>query len=172
MAESLTITEIKIEQLTRAGFADFGDVIETVNSNHFPINEGRVERYHDLATVQLGGDNSRALINIFECNVASELPYQLPLVERHPLGSQAFMPLTPVKFVVVVGRAGELPDPQELRAFESNGKQGINYHRGVWHMPLIADEAGLRFLVVDRGGDGHNCDEQAYAADQKIMIVR
>lgn len=172
MTESLTITEIKIEPLTRAGFADFGDVIETENSNHFPINDGRVERYHDLATVQLGGDNSRALINIFECNVASEFPYQLPLVERHPLGSQAFVPLSPLKFVVVVGKAGELPDPQELRAFESNGNQGINYHCGVWHMPLIADEPGLRFLVVDRGGDGHNCDEQPYPADQKIMIVR
>src|SRR5210317_211998 len=172
MSAPVNFTEIKIEQLTRAGFADFGDVIETEGAHHFPINDGRVERYHDLATVQLGGDNSRALINIFECNIASELPYELPLVERHPLGSQAFIPLTPVKFVVVVGKAGDLPDPQKLRAFESNGKQGINYHRGVWHMPLIADEAGLRFLVVDRGGDGHNCDEQAYPAAHRIMIVR
>ena len=172
MSEPLNMTKVKIEPLTRAGFADFGDVIETDNSNHFPINDGRVERYHDLATVQLGGENSRALISIFECNVASEIPYELPLVERHPLGSQAFMPLTPVKFVVVVGRPGDLPDPQELRAFESNGKQGINYHRGVWHMPLIVHEARLRFLVVDRGGDGENCDEQTYPANHRIMIVR
>lgn len=172
MSVPFNLTEIKIEQLTRAGFADFGDVIETEGANHFPINAGRVERYHDLATVQLGGDNSRALINIFECTAASEIPYELPLVERHPFGSQAFIPLTPVKFVVVVGKAGDLPQPHELRAFESNGKQGVNYHRGVWHMPLIAEEAGLRFLVVDRGGDGHNCDEQAYPADHRIMIVR
>ena len=172
MTESINIIEVKIEPLTRANFADFGDVIETDNSKHFSINEGRVERYHDLASVQLGGENSRALINIFECNVASHFPYQLPLVERHPIGSQAFIPLTPIKFVVVVGKAGEHPNPKDLRAFEANGQQGINYHQGVWHMPLIADEVGLRFLVVDRGGEGHNCDEQGYASNQRIMIVR
>ena len=166
-----TTVNIKIEQLTKDKFADFGDVIETSGANHFSINEGRVERYHDLASIQLGGDNSRALINIFECNTASHFPYQLPLVERHPLGSQAFIPLTPVKFVVVVGKAGLHPAPDTLRAFETNGRQGINYHQGVWHMPLIASESGLQFLVVDRGGDGHNCDEQGYP-DHQIMIVR
>jgi ureidoglycolate lyase len=166
------VTEVKIEPLTRANFAEFGDVIETDNATHFSINEGRVERYHDLACVQLSGDNSRALINIFECNETCQFPYQLPLVERHPIGSQAFMPLTPIKFVVVVGKAGEHPQPQDLRAFESNGHQGINYHQGVWHMPLIADKAGLRFLVVDRGGDGDNCDELGYPDDQQIMIIR
>ena len=69
MTESIHIKEIVIEPLTRANFADFGDVIETESAKHFPINDGRVERYHDLASVQLGGENSRALINIFECNV-------------------------------------------------------------------------------------------------------
>jgi|TARA_B110000977_G_scaffold198495_1_gene283478 ureidoglycolate lyase len=172
MTESIHIKEIVIEPLTRANFADFGDVIETESAKHFPINDGRVERYHDLASVQLGGENSRALINIFECNVANQFPYQLPLVERHPIGSQAFIPLTPIKFVVVVGKAGDHPQPEDLRAFESNGYQGINYHQGVWHMPLVADETGLRFLVVDRGGDGDNCDEEGYPDDQRIMIVR
>ncbi|MFT5504114.1 MAG: ureidoglycolate lyase [Gammaproteobacteria bacterium] len=166
-----TITRIKIEPLTRKNFADFGDVIETDNAKHFSINEGRVERFHDLASVQLSGDDSRALINIFVCNVASHFPYELPLVERHPLGSQAFIPLSLVQFVVVVGKAGEHPDPKDLRAFESNGRQGINYHQGVWHMPLIADEVGLQFLVVDRGGEGHNLDEQGYP-DQQIIINR
>lgn len=168
----VNITEVKIKTLTRANFSDFGNVIETENANHFSINEGRVERYHDLASVQLGGENSRALINIFECNVASQFPYQLPLVERHPIGSQAFIPLTPIKFVVVVGKAGNHPKPEDLRAFETNGHQGINYHQGVWHMPLVADKTGLRFLVVDRGGDGDNCDEEGYPDDQQIMIVR
>ena len=82
------------------------------------------------------------------------------------------IPLTPIKFVVVVGKAGDHPQPEDLRAFESNGYQGINYHQGVWHMPLVADETGLCFLVVDRGGDGDNCDEEGYPDDQRIMIVR
>ena len=163
--------EIIIEPLTQSAFADFGDVIEIDNANHFPINEGRVERYHDLASVQLDGQNSRGLINIFECKVASDFPYQLPLVERHPLGSQAFIPMTPIQFVVVVGKAGKHPDPQSLRAFETNGQQGINYHQGVWHMPLIGAEVGLKFLVVDRGGKGHNCDEQGYP-DHRVVIRR
>jgi ureidoglycolate lyase len=171
MTENNNITRIKIEPLSRDGFADFGDVIETDNAEHFSINEGRVERFHDLATVQLGGDNSRALVNIFVCNVASHFPYELPLVERHPLGSQAFFPLSPIQFVVVVGRAGEHPHPDDLRAFESNGLQGINYHSGVWHMPLIAHEVGLQFLVVDRGGEGHNLDEQGYPG-QQVIITR
>ena len=168
----LKVTEVQIEPLTQANFSDFGNVIETKNATHFPINDGRVERYHDLASVQLSGENSRALINIFECNVASQLPYQLPIMERHPIGSQAFIPLTQIKFVVVVGKAGDHPQPEELRAFESNGHQGINYHQGVWHMPLVADQTGLRFLVVDRGGDGNNCDEAGYPDDQQIMIIR
>jgi ureidoglycolate lyase len=136
------VTEIKIEPLTRANFADFGDVIETENAKHFTIIDGRVERYHDLASVQLVAENSRALINIFECNVASLFPYQLPLVEQHTVGIQAFIPLTPIKFVVSVGKAIDHPQPDDLRAFESNGHQDINYHQGVWHIPLVSDETG------------------------------
>jgi ureidoglycolate lyase len=81
------------------------------------------------------------------------------MVERHPLGSQAFIPLQRFVFIVVVGPAGEAIEAQDLRAFVSNGRQGINYHRGVWHMPLIALEAGHEFLVIDRIGEGANCDQ-------------
>jgi ureidoglycolate lyase len=164
-------TDLIIEPLTEEAFADFGDVIDTQNANHFLINEGRVCRYHDLARVELGGDNSRALINIFECNIASEFPLTVSVIERHPLGSQAFYPLTPVKFVVVVGKAGMVPGSSELRAFETNGEQGVNYHSGVWHMPLVVDQAGLKFLVVDRGGDGNNCEEFHFD-NEVIHVVR
>ena len=79
-------------------------------------------------------------------------------MERHPLGSQAFMPLDAQPFIVVVAPLGEQVAPGDLRAFITNGRQGVNYRRGVWHHSLIALNAPARFIVVDRGGPGDNCD--------------
>ena len=81
------------------------------------------------------------------------------MVERHPHGSQAFIPRGEARLVVVVAPAGESVDADELRAFVTNGRQGINYHRGTWHMPLIGFDEGQEFLVVDRAGDTPNCEE-------------
>jgi ureidoglycolate lyase len=81
------------------------------------------------------------------------------MVERHPLGSQSFIPLQRFSFIIVVGPAGESIDATDLKAFVTNGRQGINYHKGVWHMPLIALEAGHECLVIDRVGEGANCDQ-------------
>ena len=90
-------------------------------------------------------------------------PVQPHLMERHPLGSQAFVPLAKISFVVVVAPAGEWVRAEDLRAFVTDGTQGVNYFRGTWHMPLIALEAGQSFLVIDRGDEGPdanpNCDE-------------
>jgi ureidoglycolate lyase len=89
-------------------------------------------------------------------------------MERHPLSSQAFIPLSSTPFLVVVAPAGEL-DLGTLKAFRSNGRQGINYRRGTWHHPLLALERISEFLIVDRGGAGANCDEVPIA-DQGILI--
>ena len=90
------------------------------------------------------------------------------MVERHPLGSQAFVPLTRCRMVVVVAPPGESVDPQDLRAFVTNGRQGINYHRGTWHMPLIAFDEGQEFLIVDRGGSEPNCEQ--HTLDEAVML--
>ena len=82
------------------------------------------------------------------------------MMERHPLGSQAFVPLSDAPYLIVVAPAGDL-DPAKLRAFSTRGWQGVNYARGVWHHPLLALERVSDFLVVDRGGEGPNCDEAA-----------
>lgn len=156
--------ELYPEPLTREAFAPFGDVIAPEGVRHFPINAGAIERHHDLARVEVG-EGGRLLISIATCNRITELPYRIPLVERHPLGSQAFIPLNETPMVVVVAPPGESVDPAGLRAFISNGRQGINYHPGVWHMPLITADPEQRFLVVDRGGPGDNCEELPLASD-------
>jgi ureidoglycolate lyase len=93
------------------------------------------------------------------------------LMERHPAGSQAFMPLSHFPFIVVVAPAGEDVDIQSIAAFVTNGRQGVNYHRGVWHMPMKAMQAGEEFLVIDRAGEDQNCDE-LYLSDAILIENR
>lgn len=146
--------------LTRRAFAPFGDVIETDGAQHYPINRGAVERFHDLASVDV--DDGRPLVSIFECNRPAAVPVTVTIVERHPLGSQAFIPLDEAVMCIVVAPPGDGVTLSDLRAFVSNGRQGVNYHRGTWHMPLAAFHAGQRFVVVDRGGPGDNCEEHEF----------
>lgn len=148
--------------LTREAFAPYGDVIEKEGAKHFPINNGNTERYHDLAMVDVtDGDNGRAIINLFHAQPL-DYPLEVKLVERHPLGSQAFVPMTDQPFYLIVGVAGDDINPEKLEAFVTNGHQGVNYHKGVWHHPIMAQSAACDFLVVDRGGDGNNCDEHFF----------
>ena len=151
---------ILLEPLTREAFAPFGDVIEKPGASYHPINSGNCIRYHDLADVQLLGGNARALINIFEPK-PQVLPYQLTLVERHPLGSQAFVPVSRDPFVVVVCE-DDNGKPGRPRAFLTDGLQGVNYRANTWHAPLIALAQGAEFLVIDRGGDGVNLEEYTF----------
>ncbi|WP_150700335.1 ureidoglycolate lyase, partial [Pandoraea terrae] len=141
--------ELPIEVLTREAFAPFGDVIELAGAKHFPINGGTTERFHDLAQVDLGPDGGRTLVNVFR-GQARTLPYEVKMLERHPLGSQAFLPLSTVPYLVVVAPAGEL-DVSQMRAFLACGElgwQGVNYARGVWHHPLLALHETSDFIVV------------------------
>jgi len=170
MSRSVTGPVIRAEPLTREAFAPFGDVIETNGARHFPINRGGVERYHDLATLDLGQGGGHPLISIFECRRVSEPSLVVDLMERHPLGSQAFFPLDGAVMCVVVAPAGDALAPEHLRAFVSSGEQGVNYHRGTWHMPLLALDKGPRFIVVDRGGPGDNCEERPLAPPVEVHI--
>lgn len=152
--------ELRALPITAERFAPYGDVIAAFADRKNPMNSARFERFDDLATVDvLAGSDAHAAISIARSRAATALPYCFDLVERHPLGSQAFIPLSPFRFVVVVAPAGESVERGDLRAFITNGHQGINYRRGVWHMPLIALESGQEFLIVDRAG-GDNCEER------------
>lgn len=146
--------------LTKEAFAQFGDVIEINGSQHFSINEGAVERYHDLATVDIDvNSGGRTIISYFKINDAKAFPHKFNLVERHPKGSQAFIPMFNSPVIIVVAPKGESVTSANLQAFVTNGQQGFNFHAGVWHMPLISEEKDRIFLVIDRAGPGNNCDE-------------
>ena len=152
--------------LTQARFAPYGDVIEASHEHAAAMNDGRFERFDDLCNVDVDGDIA---ISVTRCRTATALPLRVDKIERHPLGSQAFVPLSPCRMVVVVAPPGESANAADLRAFVSNGRQGINYHRGTWHMPLVAFDAGQQFLVVDRRGDGDpNCE--VHELDVIVML--
>ena len=150
--------ELIAEPLTADAFAPFGEVIDARTSASFPINAGRTQRHHDLATVQTLGENARTLINLFVSQPVT-LPLELTFLERHPLGSQAFMPLHEERFIVVVAPPGESIDAADVRAFVTDGRQGVNYRAGTWHAIQSVLDQEAEFLVVDRGGEGNNCDE-------------
>jgi ureidoglycolate lyase len=161
---------LRMEPLTREAFAPFGDVIETAGARHFPINGGTTERYHDLASVDVGESGGRPLINVFRAQPRS-WPVEIAMMERHPLGSQAFVPLAGARYAVVVAPAGEF-DPSRLRAFWAEEGQGVNYARGVWHHPLLAFGGVSDFLVIDRGGREPNCDEIALAETWRLVAAQ
>lgn len=155
---SALMKTLAIEPLTRAAFAPFGDVVELDGARQIPINLGTTMRYHDLARVDVADEGGRPLVNLFRGQPRA-LPFEVTMLERHPLGSQAFVPLTDKPYLVVVAPAGPL-EPEAVRAFVTRGWQGVNYAKGVWHHPLIALDVVSDFIVVDRGGEGPNCDEQ------------
>ncbi|MDJ0906854.1 MAG: ureidoglycolate lyase [Woeseiaceae bacterium] len=158
---------LRPQPLTRERFASYGDVIESFDVDRAAMNAARFERFDDLCGVDMG-DGGRVAVSIAKCRVATSLPYRVDMVERHPLGSQAFVPLTPAKMIVVVAPPEQSVEVGDLRAFVTNGRQGINYKRGTWHMPLIAFEAGQEFLIIDRAAGEPNCDE--HVLDEPVML--
>lgn len=163
----MTITLVP-KPLTSERFAPFGDVIESVVDRTAAMNAERFERFDDLCRLDMS-DDGRVAVSIARCRVATALPYRLDTVERHPLGSQAFVPLGPSRMIVVVAPPEESVEASDLCAFVTNGRQGINYRRGTWHMPLIAFKRGQEFLIIDRAADQPNCD--MHSLDEAVMLV-
>ena len=151
------IQQIMPTILTRENFAQFGDVIEVnEQAKNFTINDGYTQRYHDLAQVDVKEQNGRTLINIFRSTPLPQ-PVSIKMMERHPLSSQAFIPLGQQPYLVVVAPKGEL-QIANIEVFLASAKQGVNYHKGTWHHYCLALHQVSDFLVVDRGGAGDNCD--------------
>lgn len=166
-SNNAAVHTITAEPLTAEAFAPYGDVIESTGAFD-AMNQGYGKRYRDLAQMDLTAEGGRAAISRVSC-VFEEPPVPLRLMERHPLSSQVFVPLDGQRYLVVVAPAGEPPKASDIRAFVATGKQGINYHRGTWHHPMIALDKACDFLEVHRAGPGANCDE--VAVDVPVQFV-
>ncbi len=143
--------------LTQESFALYGDVIEVNDDlNHYAINDGYTQRYHDLAKVDVSENNGHTLINIFRSTPLQQ-PIAIKMMERHPLSSQAFIPMGDEPYLVVVAPKGEFK-AELIEVFLASADQGVNYHKGTWHHYCLALHKTSNFLVVDRGGEGDNCD--------------
>jgi len=157
---------LAVEPLTAHAFAPFGEVIAPSSAKRvIMINDGTAARHHDLARIDCDADGGRAIVSIVRAQPRA-LPFAITMLERHPLGSQAFVPLDPaVRYLIVVAT-----DPQSPpRAFLASDGQGVNYARGAWHHPLIALDRASDCLVIDRGGAGANCDEAALPQRYELL---
>ena len=157
--------DIHSQMISPTAFAPFGDVISTGGSADKIINQGLCGRYHDRATLDFG--DGRAGISLFDASPRS-LPYQLEMVERHPEGSQCFIPMSEHGFLVIVA-----PDedgcPGRPSAFRTRPGQAINFHRGTWHGVLTPLQAPGLFAVLDRIGTGTNLEEYIFANPYHIL---
>ncbi len=149
--------------LTATAFAPYGDVIEAVGEPDFMINAGKCGRFHDLAHTDFA--DGRAGISLAH-GTPYEMPLRLGMIERHPLGSQMFMPLNDAPFLVVVSDGPEATP----KAFITNGAQGVNYHRGTWHGVLTPLNAPQPFLIVDYIGTGNNLEEHHFATPYQVSL--
>ena len=161
--------EMTPEPLTTAAFAPFGSVISASDDAvQIEINQRHAVRYDRLAEVDVADGGGTAAISIFRAKPLAAL--ELKVFERHPLGSQAFVPLSGRSYLVAVAPAGEL-DPPNIQVFRAQPDQGVQYHKGVWHHFLLVLEAESDFLVVDRAGPGDNCDEVELALGDQIRVM-
>lgn len=151
------------QPLTAKAFAPYGDVIEATGDPSFFINAGKCGRFHDLATTDF--TDGKAGISLAQATPYAA-PIQLAMIERHPLGSQMFMPLNAAPFLVVVSDGPEATP----KAFITSGAQGVNYHRNIWHGVLTPLAAPQPFLIVDYIGEGNNLEEHFFKTPFQVAL--
>ena len=147
-------TVIKPIKITRENFTEFGDLISSEGINPIDINAGYAKRFDNLANINTLKDEGKTIVSIFS-SLKRAFPMKIDMMEKHPLGSQAFIPMKETTFLAFVAPKGEKPDLEKIEAFIMPPGIGINYNPGTWHFPLISTE-NMNFLVVDRKGSGDN----------------
>jgi ureidoglycolate lyase len=150
------MTEKIIEPIpiTKENFAKYGDMISTKDITPLEINNGYAKRYDGIAKLNTSKDNGETTISIFSA-LKRSFPMKINMMEQHPLGSQAFIPMKETTFLVFVAPREEKLDLNKIEAFIIPPGVGVNYKPGTWHFPLISTE-DMNFLVVDRKGSGDN----------------
>ncbi len=160
---------LAVQPLTKESFAPFGEVLETTGAETRLINAATCTRFHALATIETRGEGARAVVSLFRAEQAA-LPIRLSMMERHPLGSQAFWPLSGGDWLVAVA-----PDkngrPGAPLVFRASGSQGVCYAPNAWHHPLLALGQVSDFLIVDRDGPGVNLEETYYETPYAVAAA-
>jgi len=145
---------IKPIAITKENFSKFGDMIATENIKPLEINNGYAKRFDEIAKIDTSSENGETTISIFSA-LKRSFPMKIDMMEKHPLGSQAFIPMKETTFLTLVAPEGEKPDIEKIESFIVPKGIGVNYKANVWHFPLISTE-DMNFLVVDRKGSGDN----------------
>ena len=147
-------TVIKPIKITRDNFSEYGDLISSNDIDPIDINAGYAKRFDNLANINTSKDDGKTIISIFSA-LKRVFPMKIDMMEKHPLGSQTFMPMKETTFLVFVAPLGDAPEISKIKSFIIPPKMGINYKPGIWHFPLISTE-NTDFLVIDRKGSGEN----------------
>jgi len=145
---------IKPVPITKENFSKFGEVITTENIKPLEINNGYAKRFDEIAKIDTSSQGGETTISIFSA-LKRSFPMKIDMMEKHPLGSQAFIPMKETIFLTFVAPQGEKPNIEKIESFIVPKGKGVNYKAGVWHFPLISTE-DMDFLVVDRKGPGDN----------------
>ena len=145
---------IKPIKINKSNFSMYGDLISTNEVNPMNINAGYAKRFDNLADLNTSKDGGKTIVSIFSA-LKRTFPMTVDMMEKHPLGSQAFIPMKETTFLAFVAPAGESPEINKIQSFIIPPKMGINYKPGIWHFPLISTE-DTNFLVIDRKGKGQN----------------
>lgn len=163
--------EIEVEPLEAGAFARFGSVIEAPGQDGEDANAGTGMRWRDIAWIDTTENSGEVDASIYRA-FPRILPFLCDRLERHPLSSQLFLPIGGRPFLVIVADGGQdRPDALTARAFLTNGRQGVNYARGVWHHPLIGLGEDSDFLVVGRRGPGRNFDLVEFHNDARLRVT-
>ena len=150
----MTNLTIKPKPINKENFKKFGDMITKDDIKPLDINDGYAKRYDGIANLDAKKDNGESIISIFSA-LKRSFPMKVDMMEKHPLGSQAFIPMQETTFLVLVAPKGSKPNIDEIESFIVPPHIGVNYNPGIWHFPLISTK-DMNFLVVDRKGEGDN----------------
>ena len=159
--------QLKPVPLTAQNFKQFGQVIELENAAQLSINQGLTTRFHDLLDIDANDHEGRPIVSLFRTSPIP-LPHNVTVMERHPLGSQGFIPMCEQPFLVLVGQQRPGQDRLQfgdLTLFLTNGRQGINIKKNTWHHFQIVLDSRQDFIVIDRAGKGSNLEEIALAGE-------
>ena len=160
-------TIVKPIKVSKTNFATFGDLISSEDVKPMDINAGYAKRFDNLANINTSRDDGKTIVSVFSA-LKRTFPMKIDMMEKHPLSSQAFIPMKETTFLSFVAPPGESPEISKIQSFIIPPKTGINYKPDIWHFPLISTE-DTNFLVIDRKGSGENLIIHKFEKEKIIL---